>query len=165
MWTLWSEPNWKRTSHDFCLPILHWRKEISIRKFKWIHISKLATILFHIQNNSNNGWWWPRLYHPCLWLRRCLLRKEKGNLWAPNEIMIFAKMFTYLRPTTVNSSLCGAPTASRQMGTHCGGVANDCRWLCPTYTRGCLYMWTPKCFNYLLTNVNCHQASYWILIL
>ena len=62
-------------------------------------------------------------------------------------------------------AFCGAPTASRQMGTHCGGVANDCRWLCPTYTRGCLYMWTPKCFNYLLTNVNCHQASYWILIL
>ena len=62
-------------------------------------------------------------------------------------------------------AFCGAPTASRQMGTHCGGVANDCRWLCPTYTRGCLYMWTLKCFNYLLTNVNCHQASYWILIL
>ena len=62
-------------------------------------------------------------------------------------------------------AFCGAPTASRQMGTHCGGVANDCRWLCPTYTHGCLYMWTPKCFNYLSTNVNCHQASYWILIL
>ena len=64
MWTLWPGPNWKRTSYDFCLPFLHWRKEISIRKSKWIHIRKLATILFHIQNNSDNGWWWPRFYCP-----------------------------------------------------------------------------------------------------
>ena len=66
---------------------------------------------FHIQNNSHNGWWWPRLYHPS-----------------------WAKMFTYLRPTTVNSGLLWAPT---DVGT--------------------------SVIIFFSTNVNCHQSSYWTL--
>ena len=50
----------------FCMPILPWRKKFSIRKSKRIHISKLATIFFHLKNNSHNCWWWSILYQPCL---------------------------------------------------------------------------------------------------
>ena len=42
-------PNWKRTSYDFCLPILPWRNKFSIRKSKWIHTIKLATIFFTLK--------------------------------------------------------------------------------------------------------------------
>ena len=53
-------------SRDWCLwngvCEIHWLKKFPTRKSRWIHISKLATILFHLQNNPHNGRWWSSLY-------------------------------------------------------------------------------------------------------
>ena len=150
MWTLWPGPNWKRTSYDYCLPILHGQKEISIlSEFTSVNwqpsFFTFKTILIMADGD-------PDFITPvCSFVSACFATKMQS--------MIFAKMFTYLRPTTVNPGLLLGPHRESPNG----GVANDWRWLCPTYTRGCLHKWTIKCFNYLSTNVNCHQSSYWIL--
>ena len=87
MWPLWPGPNWKRTSYDFCVPILPWRKKLSIRKSKWT--SKLATIFFHLTKILTTVIQTSSTLFVAL---KMLVSQRKCNLWVSNKIMILEKM-------------------------------------------------------------------------